>query len=98
MNIGNAFIWVVANDVLPCFAALTKDRAPIILIEKANAFDGVRLFFIGRDRVGDGTIGAGRTQRRGDRVRIRGGVRDGEGGGICHSPTDDPLSGHNKMK
>lgn len=98
MHIGDSFVRVVADDVLPCFAALTEDRAPIVLVEKANAFDGVRLFFVGRGRVGDSTIGDGRTQRGGDRVRIRDGVRDGEGGGICHSPTDDPLSGHNKMK
>ena len=96
VHIRNPFIRVIADDVLPCIATLAEDRASIIFIEKTDAFDGVRLFFIGRDRVGNGAVGGGRTQRSGDQIRIRGGVRDGEGGGICHSRQITPSQAKTK--
>lgn len=91
VHIGDPLVGVVADDVLPRLTAFAEDRAPIIFVKCTDAFDGVRFFFIGRSRVGDGTIGDRGAQRSGDRIRIRGGVRDGEGGGICHSLTDYPL-------
>ena len=94
VHIWYPLIRVVADDVLPRLASFAKHRAAIVFIERTDAFDGIRLFFIGRDRVGKSPVGGRRAQRSGDRIRIRGGVRDGKGGGICHSLTDYPLSGH----
>jgi hypothetical protein len=89
---------VIAADMLPRLAPFAEDRAPIIFIKGADAFDGVRLFLVGSDRVRNRAISDGRARRSGDRIGIRGGVRDGEGGGICHSTTDYPLSNGDKMK
>ena len=89
-------IGIVTGDVLPTVAPWAKDRMTIIFFEAANAFDGV-IFLLGCNGVGgaicDGRGGA----RSADRMGIRCGVRDGEGGGICHNPTDNPLSGENKI-
>lgn len=98
VHIGDSLVGIVADNVLPRLAPFAENRAPIIFVERTDTFDGVRLFFTGRGRVGDGTIGDRGAKRSGDRIGIRGGVRDGEGGGICHTLTDYPLSGHDKMK
>lgn len=98
VDIRHPLVRVIADNVLPCLTPFTEDRASIIFIKGTDAFDGVRLFLVRRDRVRDCAISDWGARRSGDRIRIRGGVRDGEGGGICHSPTDYPLSNHNKMK
>ena len=97
VHIRYSLVRVIAENVLPCLAPFAEDRIAIIFLERANAFDGVR-FFIGCAGVRGGTVDDGRGAAMGvDLVGIRCGVRDGEGGGICHSLTDDPLSGHDKM-
>jgi hypothetical protein len=97
VHIWNLLIGIVTDNVLPCLAPFAEYRATIIFLERADAFDGVRFFFIGCGRVRDCTVGGRGAWRSGDRIGIRCGVRDGEGGGICHSPTDDPLSGEDKI-
>ena len=97
VHIWNLLIGIVTDNVLPCLAPFAEYRATIIFLERADAFDGVR-FFIGCAGVRGGAVDGGRGPAMGvDRIGIRCGVRDGEGGGICHSPTDDPLSGEDKM-
>jgi hypothetical protein len=87
---------IVTGDVLPTVAPGAKDCVTIIFFEATNAFDGV-IFFIGCNRVRSAICDSRGCARSADRWRIRCGVRDGEGGGICHNPTDDPLSGKDKM-
>ena len=82
---------VVAFDMLPGLAPFAEHRIAIIIFERADAFDGIRLLLVRRDRVGYGAVKGRRVEGGGDRVRLRGWVRDGEGGGICHNPTRYPL-------
>lgn len=82
---------VVTLDVLPCFALLTEDSVPVIVLKGTDAFDGVGLFIFQRDRIGYGAIQRRGVDRSSDRIRISGRMRCCEQGGICHNPTDDLL-------
>lgn len=87
---------VVAQNMLPCLAPFAENRITIIFIERANAFDGVR-FFIGCAGVGGGAVDGGGGPAMGvDRIGIRCGVRDGEGGGICHRRQITPSQAKTK--
>ena len=80
---------IITGKMLPCAASPTLNCAAVIIVEFTNAFDGP---FIGCPRIRVGAVDR-RGERSGDRRWIRGGVRGCEGGGICHSLTDNPLSG-----
>lgn len=82
---------VVAFNMLPGFAPFAEDRITIVILESADALDGVRLFFFRGDRVRNSAVYDGRVQRDGDRRGLRGWMRDGDWGGICHNPTEYPL-------
>lgn len=82
---------IVAFDMLPGFAPFAEDRITIVILESADALDGIRLFFVRGDRVRNSAVYDGRVQRGGDRRGLRGWMRDGDWGGICHNPTEYPL-------
>jgi hypothetical protein len=42
---------VIAFNMLPRFATLAEDCIPIIIFERTNAFDGIRLLLFSRDRI-----------------------------------------------
>jgi hypothetical protein len=87
--------FIVTDDVLPGVTPFAKDCVTIIIFEAADAFDGI--IFFGCGGVRGPVCDFRRRASSADRRVIRGGVRDGEGGGICHNPTDDPLSDKSKM-
>ena len=96
VHIWYLLIRVVAENVLPCLTPFAEHRVAIIFIERANAFDGVR-FFIGCAGVRGGAVDSSRGPAMGvDRIGIRGGVRDGEGGGICHRRQITPSQAKTK--
>jgi hypothetical protein len=51
VHIRHPLVRVIADDVLPRLTPFAENRVTIIIVKGADAFDGVRLFLVGRDRV-----------------------------------------------
>lgn len=84
---------IVALNMLPRLAPFAEDRVPIVIFECTDAFDGIRFLFFRGSGVGNGAVDGRRIQRDGDRIRLRGWMRDDDRGGICHNLTGYLLSG-----
>jgi hypothetical protein len=83
-------VWIIALDMLPCFACLAEYRVSIIVSEVADTLDGVGLFVYSLLLSSNISIwdGARKRERRLTRKRDRRGQRRQL---VCHNP-DNSLA------